>query len=205
MPAFPSLPPQTQRCGRAVRDERRSEGIGRRSAVADRSEIRFTGYHKFLDPDGYPAVAPPWGTLNAINLNTGEYAWKIPLGEYPELAAQGIKDTGTRELRRSDRDRWRDWCSSARRISTRSSARSTRTTASCCGKRRCRIPATRRLPLMRSNGRQFVVIAASGNCPARPGQRAALAEHVRRVRATGAGAQKVTLFARSVPVISTAT
>ncbi len=58
-------------------------------------KYRFTGYHKFLDPDGYPAVAPPWGTLNAINLNTGEYAWKVPLGEYPELAAQGIRDTGT--------------------------------------------------------------------------------------------------------------
>ena len=41
-------------------------------------KYRFTGYHKFLDPDGYPAVLPPWGTLNAINLNTGEYAWKIP-------------------------------------------------------------------------------------------------------------------------------
>lgn len=55
----------------------------------------FTGYLRFYDPDGYPAVAPPWGTLNAINLNTGEYVWKIPFGEYPELAAQGMKGTGT--------------------------------------------------------------------------------------------------------------
>jgi quinoprotein glucose dehydrogenase len=55
----------------------------------------FTGYLRFYDPDGYPAVAPPWGTLNAINLNTSEYVWKTPFGEYPELAAQGMKDTGT--------------------------------------------------------------------------------------------------------------
>ncbi len=55
----------------------------------------FTGYHRFLDPAGYPAVEPPWGTLSAINLNTGEYAWRIPLGEYPELAAAGVKNTGT--------------------------------------------------------------------------------------------------------------
>ena len=58
-------------------------------------KYRLTGYRKFLDPDGYPAVAPPWGTLNAIDLNTGEYVWKIPLGEYPELAAKGMKNTGT--------------------------------------------------------------------------------------------------------------
>jgi quinoprotein glucose dehydrogenase len=58
-------------------------------------KYRFTGYHKFLDPEGYPAVAPPWGTLDAINLNTGEYVWKMPLGEYPELAAKGQKNTGT--------------------------------------------------------------------------------------------------------------
>jgi quinoprotein glucose dehydrogenase len=56
---------------------------------------RFGGYEKFLDPDGYPAVAPPWGTLNAIDLNTGKYLWKVPLGEYPELVAQGQKRTGS--------------------------------------------------------------------------------------------------------------
>jgi quinoprotein glucose dehydrogenase len=53
------------------------------------------GYNKFLDPDGYPAVAPPWGTLNAISLDSGNYAWKIPFGEFPELAAKGMKDTGS--------------------------------------------------------------------------------------------------------------
>lgn len=53
------------------------------------------GYVKFLDPDGYPAVSPPWGTLNAINLSTGEYAWTIRFGEYPELAAKGLTNTGT--------------------------------------------------------------------------------------------------------------
>src|SRR5260370_13567007 len=56
---------------------------------------RFTGYQRFLDLEGYPAIAPPWGTLSAIDLNTGEYVWKINLGEYPELAAKGMKNTGT--------------------------------------------------------------------------------------------------------------
>ena len=49
---------------------------------------------RFLDPDGYPAVKPPWGTLSAIDLNTGRYIWKVPLGEYRELAAQGLTGTG---------------------------------------------------------------------------------------------------------------
>ena len=55
----------------------------------------FTGYRKFLDPEGYPAFQPPWGTLNAIDLKTGKYLWKINLGEFPELAAKGMKDTGS--------------------------------------------------------------------------------------------------------------
>ena len=55
----------------------------------------FDGYNEFLDSDGYPAVTPPWGTLSALNLDTGEYSWKIPFGEFPDLVAQGIKDTGS--------------------------------------------------------------------------------------------------------------
>jgi len=46
----------------------------------------FDGYNRFLDPDGYPAIAPPWGTLSALNVNTGRYVWKQALGYYPELA-----------------------------------------------------------------------------------------------------------------------
>lgn len=68
---------------------------------AESSELMFnspyshTGYNRFLDPEGYPAVRPPWGTLNAVDLNTGEYLWKVPLGEFPELTARGIPPTGT--------------------------------------------------------------------------------------------------------------
>jgi len=58
-------------------------------------KYRITGSKDFLDPDGYPGIKPPWGTLSAIDLNTGKYLWKIPLGEYPALAAQGLKNTGT--------------------------------------------------------------------------------------------------------------
>lgn len=59
------------------------------------SGYSFTGYNKFLDPDGYPAISTPWGTLTAIDLNTGRTLWHIPFGEYPALAAEGMKDTGS--------------------------------------------------------------------------------------------------------------
>jgi quinoprotein glucose dehydrogenase len=52
-------------------------------------------FNKFLDKNNYPATKPPYGTLNAINLNTGKIQWKVPLGEYKELTAKGVPVTGT--------------------------------------------------------------------------------------------------------------
>lgn len=54
----------------------------------------FTGYNKFLTREGYPAINPPWGTISAINLNTGELVWKVPFGEFEELKAKGVPVTG---------------------------------------------------------------------------------------------------------------
>lgn len=51
-------------------------------------------FSKFLDSKGNPAITPPWGTLNAIDLNTGEYVWKVPFGSYPELEKEGVVQTG---------------------------------------------------------------------------------------------------------------
>jgi quinoprotein glucose dehydrogenase len=62
--------------------------------VLGRIPYSHTGYNRWLDPEGYPAVKPPWGTLNAIDLNTGDYLWRVPLGEFPELTARGIPPTG---------------------------------------------------------------------------------------------------------------
>src|SRR5688572_1986372 len=55
----------------------------------------FGGFRRWLDKEGYPAIKPPWGTLNAVDLNTGEIKWKVPLGEYAELTKRGIPPTGT--------------------------------------------------------------------------------------------------------------
>jgi quinoprotein glucose dehydrogenase len=56
----------------------------------------FAGYNDFLDDRYYPAIKPPWGTLNAIDLASGKRLWQIPLGEYEQLSKEGIPATGTR-------------------------------------------------------------------------------------------------------------
>jgi quinoprotein glucose dehydrogenase len=100
MPGFPNLPDDQLTMLRAYLMNGGTLGSDRKEVATTEPaptpmKYHFTGYKKFLDPEGYPAVAPPWGTLSAINLNTGEYVWQIPLGEYPELAAQGLRNTGT--------------------------------------------------------------------------------------------------------------
>jgi quinoprotein glucose dehydrogenase len=52
------------------------------------------GFYPFLDPDGFPALRPPWGTLNALDLNTGEYRWQRVLGETPGLPGAGAENQG---------------------------------------------------------------------------------------------------------------
>jgi quinoprotein glucose dehydrogenase len=59
---------------------------------------RHTGYFQFRDHEGYPGIQPPWGVLNAINLNTGEFAWRVPLGEYVELTNRGVPQSGTESI-----------------------------------------------------------------------------------------------------------
>ena len=54
----------------------------------------MSGYNKFLTKSGLPGLAPPWGTLSAIDLNTGEYVWKTTLGEDPYFKEKGVKETG---------------------------------------------------------------------------------------------------------------
>jgi quinoprotein glucose dehydrogenase len=97
MPAFAQLPPDAISAIVAylTTGEDLPVAAVARSPWPIEQKYRHDGYNKFLDPDGYPAVEPPWGTLNAIDLNKGEIAWKIPFGEYPELAAKGLPRTGS--------------------------------------------------------------------------------------------------------------
>jgi quinoprotein glucose dehydrogenase len=59
--------------------------------------LKYTldGYVWFQDAQGYPAIRPPWGTLTAVNLDGNRFAWRRPFGEYPELAAAGMPNTGS--------------------------------------------------------------------------------------------------------------
>ncbi|WP_058185724.1 c-type cytochrome [Terracidiphilus gabretensis] len=94
------MPPMPALQGAELESLLRYLGVGAKSSETQEAknvppDYIFSGYRKFLDPDGYPAFTPPWGTLNAIDLTTGKYLWKVNLGEYPALAKQGLANTGS--------------------------------------------------------------------------------------------------------------
>jgi quinoprotein glucose dehydrogenase len=95
MPGFPNLTADEVNALVNYVSEGENKELSSAQPAPPLMRFPFSGYTRFHDPDGYPAITAPWGTLNAINLNTGEYAWKIPLGEYPELAAKGMTNTGS--------------------------------------------------------------------------------------------------------------
>jgi quinoprotein glucose dehydrogenase len=97
MPAFDYLEKNVDEIVDFLLTGKDSGVVDEAAAKADPNwqKYRNEGYILFRDPDNYPPIKPPWGTLNAIDLNKGEIRWTIPFGEYPELAAKGMTNTGT--------------------------------------------------------------------------------------------------------------
>lgn len=70
------------------------DDIGKDKADTTPLYLNMTAFSHWYDPQGKPAIKPPWGTLSAINLNTGDYEWQIPVGNIPELQESGAPETG---------------------------------------------------------------------------------------------------------------
>ncbi|MFT3705662.1 MAG: PQQ-binding-like beta-propeller repeat protein [Agriterribacter sp.] len=101
MPAFPNLSKEDKSALLAFLFNTGKTASAVQSAIADKdAPFRYVhnGWIPLVDKDGHPGVKPPWGTLNAIDLNKGELVWRIPLGEYPELSKKGITHTGAPNL-----------------------------------------------------------------------------------------------------------
>ena len=100
MPSFAGLPAEEKRAViEYVVGKRLMEPLPASAThpLPAKSPYEFVGYERWRDSAGFPAVKPPWGTLSAIDLNTGEYRWRIPLGEHPALAGKGGVATGAEQ------------------------------------------------------------------------------------------------------------
>ncbi len=101
MPAFDRIPDSQREAilayvfGKTAATGNRPDEAEPTATKSKEPAYAFGGFRRWTDQAGYPAIKPPWGTLNAVDLNTGELKWKVPLGEYRELTARGIPPTGT--------------------------------------------------------------------------------------------------------------
>jgi len=95
MPAFSQLQPRELRALSTYLKAPPQRTNTPASTTIGVARYTIDGYPLFLDQHGVPAIAPPWGTLNAIDLVSGDLLWRVPLGEYPQLVAKGIRNTGS--------------------------------------------------------------------------------------------------------------
>lgn len=102
MPAFPNLSDDDLNALIAFLFEKNDLKNPRFQSVGSAAEKKYryahSGWNVLTDHEGYPGVKPPWGTLNAIDLNKGEILWQVTLGYYPELSKRGIPPTGSQNL-----------------------------------------------------------------------------------------------------------
>ncbi len=97
MPGFPQISETDKDALIAYLYKEEKKEIGAVTTMVDNKPTipyRHTGYHKFLDSNGLPGIAPPWGTLSAIDLNTGAYRWRVTLGDTEALRQKGHAPTG---------------------------------------------------------------------------------------------------------------
>jgi quinoprotein glucose dehydrogenase len=101
MPGFPALSAEEKNALiDFLFDEEKKEVGGDATpsglAADPRTRLPFksTGYNKFLDTNGLPAFSPPYGTLTAIDLNSGQHLWRIPFGEDERLKPLGVHNSG---------------------------------------------------------------------------------------------------------------
>ena len=86
MPSFSGLSDAQERAVIAYLGYTAPAARSKPRSMTPKSPYEFLGYERWRDSSGYPAIKPPWGTLSAIDLSTGEYRWRITLGEHPELS-----------------------------------------------------------------------------------------------------------------------
>ncbi|MDC6365784.1 MULTISPECIES: pyrroloquinoline quinone-dependent dehydrogenase [Flavobacteriaceae] len=95
MTGFPNIPADEKEALLKFLFDEETELVTNTASDSYPLPYKFTGYARFLDSNGYPAISPPWGTMHAIDLNTGDFIWSITFGDTPELRKEGQPVTGS--------------------------------------------------------------------------------------------------------------